>query len=329
MSGEVTWQSAYWALVPIAINTMTQPSGKVLNLPSGCGFSLRSSPFICACDTLFIIAAFIHQTIGHGSPRIAARVIIEERFSDATVESESGSFAQFQRNTVVRLVLFILSTLLGIVKLYGMQGVPWTKAWASMFWSSFLVLEIVGFLAGKDWCDRTATRNVQNPGLPAHSILPYQSGAPLHFGRLQPYVQDLQSENNSWLITGILVASASIFIHLIPFHHTMFKELAEVPRPDPNVEYLAEYMFSLFDIRAPACFWCLLAWLCFVPIPAKALKLSGPSLLRFLEMPKPRLAMRVLRGAFIMVNLIGGIRSYRILFNPEGTVKPSWTELLG
>ena len=254
MSEEVKWQAAFWGLVPIAINTMTQPSGKVLGFPSSDGFFLRSSPFVCACDTLYIIAALIHQGIGHGSVRVAARVIIENRFSDAANESESESFSQFRRNTVVRLVLFVLSTLLGIVKIYGMQGVPWTKAWASMFLSSFLILEIVGLLAGKGSYCWTGARVPQQPVQPADSARPFPSGTPHQASQSQPCTQDPQIGDAKWHITGVIVAPSTILINLVPIYHAIGDQWAKSLRQDPNVDYIAHFLYSIF-----ACFLCLFA----------------------------------------------------------------------
>ena len=49
-------------------------------------------------------------------------------------------------------ILFI-ATLLQVIKLFGMQGVPWTNVWAGSYLSSYAVLAMVGFLALKDWRD--------------------------------------------------------------------------------------------------------------------------------------------------------------------------------
>ena len=333
MPEEVTWQCAYWALVPIAINTMTQPSGKVLGFPSSYGLSLRSSPIVCACDTLYIIAAFIHQTIGHGSTRVAARVILKQRFSDAANDSESGSFAQFQRNTVVRLVLFILSALLGIIKLYGMRGVPWTKAWAGMYWSSFLVLEVVGFLAGKGRCGRAVTWISQRFGRPALPVRPYQPGTSVQVGQSQLSGQDSEIENQFWLITGLLMASASCCFFFLPVHYiTLVHRLYEKAKnmgAEAEIDFPDVDPFFVWGTRPPACCVGLAIWTVWLAFFALTLERYGPSLSQILEMPKPELAKRLLRGGFIMLNFVGGFHGYMMLYNSKGTVKPFWTKILG
>ena len=330
---EVTWQCAYWTLAPIAINTMTQPSGKVLGFPSSYGLSLRSSPIVCACDTLYIIAAFIHQTIGLGSPDVAVRVIMQERFGDASSDSESGSFAQFQRNTVVRLVLFILSALLGIIKLYGMQGVPWTKAWAGMYWISFLVLEVFGFLAGKDRLGQAATWISQRFGRPALSVRPYQPRTSNHVDQLQLSGQDSEIENQFWLITGLLMASASFCFFFLPVHYiTIVHRLYEKAKnggAEAEIDFADVDPFFVWGTRPPACCVGLAIWTVWLSFFALTLEHYGPSLSQILEMPKPELAMRLLRGAFVMLNFLGGFHGYMMLYNSEGTVKPLWTKILG
>lgn len=81
-----------------------------------------------------------HHSGGHASPGVAVRLLIEERFSDTTNESELGSFGQFQRNTTVRLVLLWCFRLFwGLSKCTGCKKFPWAKTWASMFWRSFFV----------------------------------------------------------------------------------------------------------------------------------------------------------------------------------------------
>jgi hypothetical protein len=44
----VTWQTAFWTLIPLAINVMAQPSGRVCGAPSRYRTYLRSSPFFFA-----------------------------------------------------------------------------------------------------------------------------------------------------------------------------------------------------------------------------------------------------------------------------------------
>jgi hypothetical protein len=49
-----------------------------------------------------------------------------------------------------RLVVFVLGSLLQVVKIYSMTGIPWTQAWASIYLIAFPIVEIVTQLAGID-----------------------------------------------------------------------------------------------------------------------------------------------------------------------------------
>lgn len=47
-----------------------------------------------------------------------------------------------QQNVVFRVALFTLGTLPQLVKLFSMGGIPFTKTWASLYFGSFLILEV-------------------------------------------------------------------------------------------------------------------------------------------------------------------------------------------
>jgi hypothetical protein len=51
----VSWETAFWTLVPFALNAMTQNSFLDRDFPSGILFPLRSSPLVCAADELEVI----------------------------------------------------------------------------------------------------------------------------------------------------------------------------------------------------------------------------------------------------------------------------------
>ena len=136
----VSWQSAFWALVPIVLNSMTQPAGSLFGYHAyEQGFVLRSSPIICACDSLHFLFCLARQLVRTRSPRDAMRTAVAGRFQHA---DEQNSAAQLQRNVVFRVALFALGALPQIVKILSMRGIPWTTALASMFLVSFLVLEV-------------------------------------------------------------------------------------------------------------------------------------------------------------------------------------------
>ncbi|KAK4443997.1 hypothetical protein QBC34DRAFT_430259 [Podospora aff. communis PSN243] len=51
---EISWQTAWWALIPLATTCMLQPCGNILGVRNGsrvARFCGRASPIICLADT--------------------------------------------------------------------------------------------------------------------------------------------------------------------------------------------------------------------------------------------------------------------------------------
>ena len=61
---------------------MTQPSGKVLGMPSKYGFYLNSSPIVVTVDALELLFKLLWRTISMRSLGSAARSVTQERFVD-------------------------------------------------------------------------------------------------------------------------------------------------------------------------------------------------------------------------------------------------------
>ena len=146
-SSQVSWQTAYWILIPLAVNTMAQPSGRVLSLPAKYRTYLRCSPLICAADCLSI---FIHLMCYLITFPIqdAIPLFIRERFGDDE-KNEAGEegIQAIEKLTFIRWLFFIFGSLGSGIKLMAMEGVPWTKAWGGMFLLSFLVVEFLVVLS--------------------------------------------------------------------------------------------------------------------------------------------------------------------------------------
>jgi hypothetical protein len=108
----VSWQSAFWSLVPLALNSMAQPGGMVCFYPSKYGAALRSSLILCGIDTLFILKEWIFLIIPAGSPLKAANLWAEFRFQDIDERREiEGSFSNLQKNAFFRIVMFVFGAL--------------------------------------------------------------------------------------------------------------------------------------------------------------------------------------------------------------------------
>jgi len=110
---------------------MTQPSGRVCGKQTNYGVWLRSSPVLCAADSVSIAIQVLYFWL-FISLRGAVRGVISRRFDD--VEGfASGSW--------LRCVYFVVGPLMSAIKLGAMQGVPWTKAYGMMFLVSFILVE--------------------------------------------------------------------------------------------------------------------------------------------------------------------------------------------
>lgn len=142
----LSWQSAFWAIVPIALNTMSLPSGKTLGFSSTYSFALKSSPIICAASALDSMARLIVYTWNTGSLPAALERWVSVRFGD-TAESEDGSFESLRRNKYFTLCLSALGTLPQAVKIFAARGIPWTQVCCATYLASFCVDGIITLLA--------------------------------------------------------------------------------------------------------------------------------------------------------------------------------------
>jgi hypothetical protein len=144
----LSWQSAFLGgLVPLALVAMSQPSILDNEFPqSNLLFPLRSSPFICFADTFDVIYELGYHLSQGVKLRDAARKVKLRRArfrlkdDQATIE-EVG--ADIHPKTFATLFIW---TLLQFIKLWSVQGLAWTKVWATIYFSSYFVLAAVGIL---------------------------------------------------------------------------------------------------------------------------------------------------------------------------------------
>jgi hypothetical protein len=144
LRSELSWQSSLWALVAIALNTMTQSSPYSNSLFSDAFSLLRSSPIFCLADLLVMnlwllkLTLFSHRKIS---------------FLEAVrcFRKEAGLEKKEERVSILTVVLFILGPLPQFIKLNACAGIPWTLAWTwiYMFCYVFTAVTIV-FGRGND-----------------------------------------------------------------------------------------------------------------------------------------------------------------------------------
>lgn len=142
---EVSGPTIFWALVPIAVNSMTQPAGSPKSSASK-SFCDRSSPLFCLCDAGLVLVRYAFYVARLQKPILAARFVARERLDEVIVPKELRSI---QDNSIVRALLFTFGALPQTVKLFSCQGVGLVQAIAAMYLVSFIILEILIVTPGR------------------------------------------------------------------------------------------------------------------------------------------------------------------------------------
>lgn len=137
-SNQLSWQSAFWGLVGIALNTAAQPSGRIAGLPSSWGPALKFSPLFCIINMFEALESIRLVRRGYfWAPVVSPhKYIVDERAGQSDV-------AALQQNTLLRVLAFILGPVMQATKLYACRGIFWTQVLATIYLGSFLCDEFV------------------------------------------------------------------------------------------------------------------------------------------------------------------------------------------
>ena len=165
-SNEVSWQSAYYALIPIALNSMLQcrePTGTICGLDPSLRIYLRSSPIVCAMDAAFILIRFPIYVRRHGDIRslslaakeiLAARSLVRERLGheeDGREERRPGRLLNSEFNVYLWYLPIGVGVITQLPKLTAFSGgsgaILWTITWAWLYFGSWFVVEVTYWLA--------------------------------------------------------------------------------------------------------------------------------------------------------------------------------------
>ncbi|KAK3940159.1 hypothetical protein QBC46DRAFT_386124 [Diplogelasinospora grovesii] len=150
----VKWQTAWWALAPLAIGAITQPCGKIMGRPADHSVWLRISPIFCVADmAMFLISVVVSSLRDPRSSwrffwkhclfEIAARFEDDETGITRTREDEPP---ETLNKSAIRCALVVLGGIpCQTIKLLAAKGIPWTQTWALMFTISIVFGEIVWF----------------------------------------------------------------------------------------------------------------------------------------------------------------------------------------
>ena len=144
ISNEVSWQSALWGLVALALGSMTQRSGGDIYASAESLSPARSSPFVCMADMVVVILWIVKgRKLG-----IDVRSILRWQREELGLTRKSADQEGKQEVPVIPICLYVLGALPQGVKILGMSNVPWTKTWATILLVAWVFELIVGSYAG-------------------------------------------------------------------------------------------------------------------------------------------------------------------------------------
>lgn len=143
---EVTWQVAFFALVPLALGAMTQPVGRVMNSDPKLRFWLRSSPIFCIGDMLYFL---LRVAIDHIlEPTWSWRHFKAELYYRFRDEKWSERPNEVEKAALGRWILILLGAIpCQTIKLMAMQGIPRTQTLALLYFISLILGEILNIVA--------------------------------------------------------------------------------------------------------------------------------------------------------------------------------------
>ena len=144
---QVEWPSAFFALLCMALNSITQPSGRMCDLPYSLRFLARSSPVFCLVDSLTVLVLWIRHMIWHlESPSRAASRIARARFSDIEGDTDDN-LTSLERNFAFRCAVFGFGVLPQAIKIFACQGIRFVQAVAAVYLISWSILELLMLFA--------------------------------------------------------------------------------------------------------------------------------------------------------------------------------------
>lgn len=348
IQAQVSWQSAFWGLAPLAINAMVQPAGKVCDAPRAIGPLMRASPIICFLDMLSIIIRSAVYGIRKRSFKKGCTLVMTQRYANDH-ESARSALSEFKYSSPIRWISF-LASLSQVVKLFAFEGLVWTKVWAAMYLAFFLTVEI-HVLMSKRWLSSTWPLNQ-----PAH---PEDIPRP-HGFRSLPYisvalgvvfsvffmikaaalaVNHRDRPVNTTDCTGIILLVCSIAIFVPPSYYSY------MTRGDRKRGLRAQISLAVV-LLVPAVYLLALVQHATIPLAPQVSNYLTLGLILIwalaslswasatfskadLAYNDKRRIENSLAPVFFILNVASALLYYRFGYNPAGTVKPAWTENLG
>ena len=341
----LSWSAVFWAIVPIALNSMSQPSGRILGYQSSYNFVLRCSPVVCAFSAVDTIVRLIAFTIIESSTsRGLARFIIL-RFED-THDAEDGSFMSLRKNKHFRAILFFLGAVPQFVKLCACKGIPWTQAWSVAFLMSFCVDELVTFAAFRvttPTSDDPSARAVTNPltigGWPVYQVWTRAilwSSVAVGLGFFTHGIRALTIlafGDMNWVrivIFGVLSLLWLCFALLPSYEPLLFFLVLLTILFTNSASNVASFAYSLVDLHSSG----EPEWPKHVSLGIAALLSLAATMFnveRLLKAVAPQRAKYVHFGLgtyFVLLHLVAALLYYGLVYDATSTYKPQWTNFL-
>ena len=143
----VSWQSAFFAIVAVAISVLLQNTGAVLGKDRSLlkRICLRSSPIICLLDTGFCVTKFISMCALGASPGAAAKYAWHDRFENPESRVGSGIDTWWRFS----MIAFVMGQLLQSVKIFTCQNIQFTQFLTAVYLVAFVVPEVFRAFAGE------------------------------------------------------------------------------------------------------------------------------------------------------------------------------------
>ncbi|PVH75458.1 hypothetical protein DL98DRAFT_658139 [Cadophora sp. DSE1049] len=134
-------------MATLALNSMTQPCGRVCGIDNRYRTYLRSSPIICVLDIIMMLSRFPHLIIKRRIPaKKSARLTIMERFDD---DSPVEGIQVLGSTVWIRWLLFMMGPLPQAIRLASFQGVFWSKVLGFGFLVPWLIMELMILISVK------------------------------------------------------------------------------------------------------------------------------------------------------------------------------------
>ncbi|KAJ9614127.1 hypothetical protein H2200_002263 [Cladophialophora chaetospira] len=329
----ISWQSAYFGLVAIALNTMTQPGGRICEFAAASRLFMRSSAVVCVADTIQMLVHLVSDLWEGDSFRDAMAHIVDDQFEGIDA-NEEDSLASLRRTTVTRWTVFLISGAPQIVKLFAFSGITWTKICAAAYVASWLVVDFLvvyssvkhivlsrhdshlpGRFRGKHWGGLTFTK---------------------WLGILAVFVEKIFVKIVWFPVGGIggsamfAMFVASIFIFLIAFLQKISGDMLGESLPMVVASVTAAAAFVLAHIS----YWRYDFWTFLSASDGSTMffgcaSLFGISLLGLFALGEAEYLAPIGRFAFLLTTFLGALSYYATVYDSAGTYKPGWTNLLG